>query len=104
MTKSRLSHMQYYINIEKLIHVGLIRRINGNYILTTFGRVVFSTLTRFELATKCYWELKAVDLIIMSAERNELSIQECHMTIDKMTHDQEIKAILLSDNKDKETE
>jgi predicted transcriptional regulator len=104
MTKSRLSYMQYYLNIEKLMHAGLIRRIKGgNYSLTTFGRVVFSTLTRFDLAIKCYWELKAVDSIITSAEINELSIQECHMMIDKMIHDQEIKAMLLSDNKDEET-
>jgi hypothetical protein len=104
MTKSRLSHMQYYLNIEKLMHAGLIRRINsGNYSPTTFGRVVFSTLTRAESATKCYWELVAVDSITTSAERNELSRQECHMMIDMLIHHQEIKAMLLSDSKDKET-
>jgi hypothetical protein len=105
MTKSRLSHMQYYLNIEKLMRAGLIRRIKGgNYSLTTFGRVVFSTLARAELATKCYWQLMAVDSIITSAGRNELSIQECHMMIDMLIHDQEIKATLLSDNSGKESE
>jgi predicted transcriptional regulator len=52
IAKLRLGHRQYYSRIEKLMHIGLIRRINGKYSLTSFGKIVFSILIKVEVV-KC---------------------------------------------------
>ena len=34
-----LSRKQYYVRLSKLIKVGLVKRVNGSYLLTSFGIV-----------------------------------------------------------------
>jgi predicted transcriptional regulator len=97
ITKLRLNSRQRYSRIEKLMHVGLIRRINGKYSLTSFGRIVFSILIKVENAIKYYWKLKAIDSILLSSDRKELPPHEYQMIIYKLIDNHEIKAILVSD-------
>ena len=101
ITKLRLSRKQYYTIMEKLTHDGLVKRIDRKYCLTSFGKVIFSIQekveTIIETATKHYWELKAVDSIMMkmSTDDKEL-LQERQKIIDNLIDNQEIKAILFS--------
>jgi hypothetical protein len=101
ITKLRLSRKQYYTIMEKLTLDGLVKRIDGKYCLTSFGKVIFSIQekveTIIETATKHYWELKAVDSIMMkmSTDDKEL-LQERQKIIDNLIDNQEIKAILFS--------
>jgi len=37
-----LSRRQYYARLSKLIKVGLVRRVNGRYLLTCFGIVIYN--------------------------------------------------------------
>src|ERR687887_1485355 len=97
IAKLRLGHRQRYSRIEKLMHVGLIRRINGKYSLTSFGRIVFSILIKVENAIKYYWKLKAIDSILLSSDRKELPPHEYQMIIYKLIDNHEIKAILVSE-------
>jgi predicted transcriptional regulator len=97
ITKLRLNSRQRYSRIEKLMHVGLIRRINGKYSLTSFGRIVFSILIKVENAIKYYWKLKAIDSILLSSDRKELPPHEYQMIIYKLIDNHEIKAILVSE-------
>jgi hypothetical protein len=100
ITKLKLTRKQYYSNMERLIEVHIVRRINGKYSLTSFGKVIFSMLLKIETAIKFYWKFKAIDTVMMaSAGNNELPIEECDRIIDSLIDNQEIKDILVSNKK-----
>jgi len=97
ITKLKLTRRQYYSNMERLIEVRLVRKINGKYSLTSFGKVIFSMLLKIESAIKFHWKFMAIDTIMMaSAGENELPIEERQRIIDSLTDNQEIKAMHVS--------
>jgi hypothetical protein len=78
--------------MEKLMNADLVKRINGKYRLTSFGKIIFSTQakveTEIETAIKHYWELKAVDYITMSKKmsaQDKQLLQERQRIIDDLT-------------------
>jgi hypothetical protein len=72
---------------------GLIKRENGNYTLTAFGKVIYcTTIIPIEKAINYYWILKAIDLLEMS---NDLTIEEHKKLIDSLIDNQEIKTVLV---------
>jgi hypothetical protein len=77
----------------------LIKRKQGKYALTAFGKVVYDIVQiKLENAVNNYWKLKAIDSLEMS---NELPAEERKKFIDNLIDNHEIKAILVSDtNKD----
>ena len=86
--------------MERLIEVNIVRRTNGKYSLTSFGKVIFSMLLKIETAIKFHWKLKAIDSIMLaSARENELPLEERQRIIDSLIDNQEIKAILVSNKK-----
>jgi hypothetical protein len=100
ITKLRLTRRQYYSNMERLIDVGIVKRISGRYSLTSFGKVILSMLLKIETAIKYNWKLKAIDsIIMMSAEEKGLPLEERQKIIDNLIDNQEIKAILVSNKK-----
>jgi hypothetical protein len=100
ITKLKLTRKQYYANMERLIEVNIVRRTNGKYSLTSFGKVIFSMLLKIETAIKFHWKLKAIDSIMLaSARENVLPIEERQRIIDSLIDNQEIKAILVSNKK-----
>ena len=94
--KLKINRKQFYSIMKKLIDAGLIERNNGKYRLTSFGKVVFSMVIKAESAVKNYWKLKAIDSIMISEDRTEVSAEEYQLLIDKLIDNQEIKAILVS--------
>jgi hypothetical protein len=97
ITKLKLSRRQYYSTMMRLVHAKLVQRIGGRYSLTSLGRIVFNSYIKIETAIKYYWKLKAIDSILISANK-ELPVEECRRIIDNMIDNDEIKAILNSDN------
>ena len=97
ITKLKLSRRQYYSTMMRLMHANLVQRIGGRYRLTSLGRIIYNTYLKMETAVKYYWKLKAIDSILVSANK-ELPIEECRRIIDNMIDNDEIKAILDSDN------
>jgi hypothetical protein len=78
-----------------LIKAGLVKRQRGRYLLTAFGKVIYSAQmsleAKIESALNNYWKLKAIDSLEMpSREENDKVIS---MLIDN----QEIKDILIKD-------
>ena len=74
---------------------GLVKRQRGRYLLTAFGKVIYSAQmsleAKIESALNNYWKLKAIDSLEMpSREENDKVIS---MLIDN----QEIKEILIKD-------
>jgi predicted transcriptional regulator len=100
ITKLRLNRNQFYSIVKKLIDADLVKRINGKYRLTSFGKVIFSAQQKveaeIETAIKYYLKLKAIDSIMISVDKTDISAEECQMIIDKLIDNYEIKAILVS--------
>jgi hypothetical protein len=95
ITELKLTRKQYYSRMSGLIKAGLVKRQRGRYLLTAFGKVIYSAQmsleAKIESALNNYWKLKAIDSLEMpSREENDKVIS---MLIDN----QEIKDILIKD-------
>jgi predicted transcriptional regulator len=81
ISKLGFSRMKYYLSMEKLMHVGLVRRINGRYSLTSLGKVLFSSYLKIETAIQYYWKLQAIDPITMAAETKGLPTMKSNLSL-----------------------
>jgi predicted transcriptional regulator len=63
--KLQLAHKKYYHRLAALIQNGLIIRKDGNkkYILTSLGKVVYSSLLSIQYALDNIWKFRAIDTI-----------------------------------------
>jgi hypothetical protein len=75
---------------------GLVKRQNGRYLLTAFGKVIYSAQidleTKIENALNNYWKLKAIDSLEMP------SIEETYKVISVLIDNEQIKGILTKDS------
>src|SRR5436309_64950 len=89
ISELKLTRKEYYTRISRLAKAGLVKREKGKYLLTAFGRVVYSARldleTKIESAIKDYWKLKAIDLMNIS------STEESECIISTLIDNQEIK-------------
>ena len=74
-----------------MIKVGLIKRKNGKYFLTSLGKIVYEAEAMIENALNDYWKLKAIDSLDGSINTTE----ERSKILDTLIDNQEIKKILL---------
>lgn len=98
--KTRLTRKQYYSRLSRMTRTGLVRKKNGKYILTTFGKIVYESQTTIENALNNYWKLKAIDSLETS---NELPAEEQQKLIETLLDNQEIKQILVKGSSAEET-
>lgn len=65
ITKLKLTRKQYYSRMSNLVKNGLVKRQKGRYLLTSFGKVIYSSYMSLEAkideALDSYWKLKAID-------------------------------------------
>jgi predicted transcriptional regulator len=97
IAKLGLSKRQYYDRIKNLVEAGLIRRHNGKYKLSSFGKVVLNLQRVAERTFQIHWKLEAIDNIKMSDKSNLAEIDYMKI-IDILLDDIEIKAIYLRNN------
>ncbi|HKG71930.1 MAG TPA: hypothetical protein VKA87_08525, partial [Nitrososphaeraceae archaeon] len=81
-----------YSRLSRMTRAGLVRRKNGKYILTTFGKIVYDSQTTVQNALNNYWKLKAIDSLEMS---NELPKEEQQKLIETLVDNEEIRGILV---------
>jgi hypothetical protein len=78
-----------------MIKVGLVKRKNGKYSLTSLGKVVHESGRIIEEALKEYWKLRAIDSI-QTFDRTVLPHEERKKIIDTLFNDNEkIKEVIL---------
>ena len=56
-----MSRKQYYLRISKFIETGMIKRKDGIYILTLFGKVIHEVQLILLELIKSHWQPEAVD-------------------------------------------
>jgi predicted transcriptional regulator len=95
ITQLKLSRKQYYSRISSLTKAGLIKRQNGRYLLTEFGKVIYSAYAnleaKIESALNNYWKLKAVDSLEISSRQERSEI------VSELIDNEEIKSILMKE-------
>jgi predicted transcriptional regulator len=96
ISKTKLTCKQYYSRMSRLMNAGLIKRKQGKYTLTAFGKVIYDiAIVTLENAVSNYWKLKAIDSLEMS---KALPAEERKKIIDSLIDNQVIKDILDSDD------
>jgi predicted transcriptional regulator len=90
--RTKLTRKQYYSRLSRMTRAGLVRKRNGKYILTTFGKIVFESQATIQNGLNNYWKLKAIDSLEMSSE---LPKEEQRKLIETLLDNQEIKEVLV---------
>ena len=67
MTKLGLTRRQYYSRMFSMLAAGLIRKKNGMYSVTSFGKVVYKAKTLIGKGVSNQWKLSAIDSIEMNS-------------------------------------
>ncbi len=90
-SNAKLTRKQYYSRLSRMTRSGLVRKKGGRYMLTTFGKIVYESVTIVEDALANYWKLKAIDSLEVS---NELPNEERKKLIETLLENEELKEIL----------
>lgn len=90
--KIKLTRKQYYSRLSRMTRAGLLRRKNGKYVLTAFGRIVYESMLTVENGLTNYWKLKAIDSLETS---NEVPKEEQQKLIETLLDNEEIRGILV---------
>jgi predicted transcriptional regulator len=81
-----------------LVNAGLVTRKNGNYFLSSFGKVVYEAQMLIDKGIQDYWKLKAIDSIESSPGSPQLPTEEYNRLIATLIECNEIKDILIRNN------
>jgi hypothetical protein len=92
ISRLELTRKQYYSRMSELTKAGLIRRRNGKYFVTSFGKVVYKAQELMGMGVQCSSKLQAID----SVESSEFPAAELSKIIDTLISNSEIKEILVS--------
>jgi predicted transcriptional regulator len=87
----QLTTKQYYSRISGLMDVGLIKRDQGRYILTAFGKVVYEAHMTIHRSLLYYWKLKAID----SIQTTDISEQDFSTLVDALIDNYQLKDIFM---------
>jgi hypothetical protein len=99
-TTLKLTRRQYYSRMAGLTSAGLVIRKNGNFFLSSFGRLVYDAQLIIGKTVESYWKLKALDSFDISSAGPQLTAEEYSRIIDTlMNGNDEIKDILRKYNK-----
>ena len=94
ITKMQLTRKQYYSRISRLIKTGLVKRENGRYILTSFGKVIYDIQITIEVALENFWKLKAIDSF--QAADSTLSKEEQTKVFDVLIQNDKVKEVIFA--------
>jgi hypothetical protein len=88
-----------------LVNAGLVTKKNGNYFVTSFGKIVYHVQLMIGKAVENYWKLKALDSFKLSSSASpQLPAEEYNRIIDHLLEGNNgMKEILLEYSNKKDT-
>ena len=89
--KLGLSTKQYYTRISAMVETGLIKRQNGIYCITPFGKAIYCCIMIANNAVKNYYNLKGVEV---AQAQNNFSNEEFTKLVDALIDSQQLKEFL----------
>ena len=87
-----LTRKQYYDRNSRLLNIGLIRRENGEFYLTSFGQLVHHSQLKIASALKHSAELRAIDVLRLDPGMSE---DQKKSLIDNLIDDPELKRLII---------
>jgi hypothetical protein len=99
LTRLGLTKRQYYSRMFSMLNAGIIKRKNGIYSVTSFGKVVYKAQTLIGQGVSYHWKLKAIDSLEMNS--SPLVREEHFKIMDLLIDNPEIRGILSQLSKDK---
>jgi predicted transcriptional regulator len=93
----QLTHKKYYRRLAALIRYSLIIRKDGSkkYILTSLGKVVYTTLLSIQYALDNIWKFRAIDEVKICDNGVYVDIDKIVSSlVDTLVHKEQIKEIL----------
>src|SRR5712691_9805025 len=97
-SRIKLTRKQYYSRMSGLVNAGLVTRKNGNYFVTSFGKIVYEAQMLIEKGIQNYWKLKAIDSIESSPGSPRMPAEEYNRLIATLIECNQIKDILIRNN------
>ena len=98
ISQLKLTRKQYYSRMSRLLQAGLVKRQKGRYLLTAFGKVIYSAQmnleAKIENALDNYWKLKAIDSLEMPSR------EETGKVICALIENEESKSVLMKEESD----
>jgi hypothetical protein len=86
---------QFYMRISNLINAGLARRQGGRYFLTSYGKLISSSLDMMNKASAHFEKLVAIDSMESSNIANNMPEEERRKIVEILISNRQIKEILL---------
>ena len=86
-----LTRKQYYDRSTRLLNIGLIRRKNGEFYLTSFGQLVHNSQLKIASALKHSSQLRAIDVLRSDPGYSK---DQQKILIDNLIDDPELKRII----------
>jgi len=96
LTKIQLTRKQYYSRLSEFIKIGLIKRTNGIYSLTTLGKIIHDAKTQLDSCINDYhWKFQIIDqLEKTSSKDNSLPKEEFTSVINALVSDSKMRDII----------
>jgi hypothetical protein len=91
LSETKLSAKEFYSRMSRLLKVGIVCRKNGNYSLTSFGKIVCHAQDLITTALNNYWRLSALDSLSML---DGLPITAYYKICTTLLGDRQIKKVL----------
>ena len=97
LTKTQLTRKQYYSSLSEFIKIGLIKRTNGIYSLTTIGKIIYDAKTQLDSCINDYWKFQIIDqLEKTSSKDNSLPEEEFTSVINALVSDPKMRDIIMA--------
>ena len=93
LTRLGLTKRRYYSRMFSMLAAGLIRRKNGMYGVTSFGKVVYKAQTLIGQGVSNQWKLSAIDSIEMNS--TALVQEELDKIMNLLIDNDEIREIII---------
>jgi len=87
-----VTRKQYYDRSTRLLNIGLIRRKNGEFYLTSFGQLVHNSQLKIASALKHSSHLRAIDVLISDPR---IPKDQQKILIDNLIDDPELKRLIV---------
>ena len=82
--ESKISSKQYYFRMSRLRRAGIIKRKDGKYSLTSFGKIVYDAETMIEDAVRNYEKLKIIETLEDFSDADSLVKEEIEKLINRL--------------------
>jgi DNA-binding HxlR family transcriptional regulator len=92
----RLTPKRLYSRISSLVNAGLVKKQSGRYFLTSYGRIIRSSLDIMNKASLYYTKLAAIDTIEASNVNNTFPEEERKNIVQILVQNKQVRDILLN--------